>query len=96
MLMETPQMNMFLVSTVLGLSFKDTQVMLFDKHIDGPFLELIRKAFSPNHEVIRHEHFKGKKVSFRFIFPSVILLWFSGFIFTPYLSFGISCWIDLS
>ena len=36
--------------------------MLFDKHTDGPYLELIQKAYSPNHPVIRHQHYKGKKV----------------------------------
>lgn len=37
-------------------------VMLFDRHPEGPYLELIQKAFSPSHPVIRHESYKGGKV----------------------------------
>ena len=61
------------------------QVLLFDKHLDGPYLELIKKAFSPNHPVTRHQAYKGKKVLFKrlifhlespagLIFPKVVLL----------------------
>ena len=40
-----------------------TAVMLFDRHADGPYLELIKKAFSPSHPVIRHNTYEGKKVT---------------------------------
>jgi hypothetical protein len=53
-------MNMYLAANVLGLDFKDVQVMLFDKFSNGPFDELIEKAFSPNHPVLRHTHYQGK------------------------------------
>lgn len=55
-------MNMFLVGSALDLDFNDVQVMLFDKHPDGPYHEMISKVYSPNHPVIRHDHYKGKKV----------------------------------
>ena len=54
------QMNMFLVKTILDVDVNDMQVMLFDKFSDGPYHELIQKAFSPKHPVIRHTHYKGK------------------------------------
>lgn len=53
---------MFLVKSILNLPVEDMQVMLFDKHPDGPFMDLIQKAYSPHHPVIRHQHYKGKKV----------------------------------
>ncbi len=56
-------MNMFLVKNVLDLPIQDMQVMLFDKHPDTSFKELAQKAFSPNHPVIRHQHYARKKVS---------------------------------
>ena len=45
-------MNMFLVMAALGIHATEQQVMLFDRHIDGPFLDLIQRAYSPNHPVI--------------------------------------------
>ena len=57
------QMNMFLVQSVLKLEgAAGSQVMLFDKHPDGPYMELIEKAFSPGGPVIRPSHYRGKKV----------------------------------
>ena len=59
------QMNMFLVQSVLKLEgAAGSQVMLFDKHPDGPYMELIEKAFSPGGPVIRPSHYRGKKVHF--------------------------------
>ncbi len=58
-------MNMYLVKSVLGLDLAAVQVMLLDRHPDGPYHELISKAFSPNHPVIRHQHYRGKKVLFK-------------------------------
>ena len=49
----------------LGISAQEMQVMLFDRHPNGPYMELIKKAFSPNHNIIRHEHFRGKIVRFK-------------------------------
>ena len=43
-------------------------VMLLDKHTDGPYLELIQKAYAPNHPVIRHQHYQGKKVENSFYY----------------------------
>lgn len=37
-------MNVFLVKSVLNIDARDMQVMLFDKHPDGPFFELIEKV----------------------------------------------------
>lgn len=59
------QMNMFVVQTALGLDPADTQVMLFDKHPDGPYHELISRAFSANHPVLRHGDYRGQRVLFR-------------------------------
>ena len=59
-------MNMFLVQSVLKYEDSSSeaamQVMLFDKHPDGPYTELIEKAFSPGGPVLRHSHYRGKKV----------------------------------
>jgi hypothetical protein len=63
-------MNMFLVNSVLDMDVASSQVMLFDKHPDGPYLELIDKAFSPNHKVLRHQHYRGKKVCVYLMTPS--------------------------
>ena len=52
-------MNMFLVLSILEQDPKDLQVMLFDRHPDGPYLDLIKTAFSPNHDVIRPSHYQG-------------------------------------
>ena len=63
-------MNMFLVLNVLGLSpspasasASPLQVILFDRFSDGPFIELIKKTFSPDRDVLRHHHFNNKRVS---------------------------------
>eukprot|EP01041_Mallomonas_annulata_P009908 gene9908-20605_t len=58
-------MNMFVVLSVLKQSPKDLQVLLFDKHSDGPYIELIKKAFSPNHPVIRPASYNNKIVLFK-------------------------------
>lgn len=65
-------MNMFLVYSTLGLSFKDTQVMLFDKYPDGPYHELIQKAFSPSHPVLRHTHYTVSKGQKRVLFRRLV------------------------
>lgn len=59
------QMNMFLVSRALDLDLQHLQVMLFDLHPDGPYIDLIRQAFSPQHPILRHSHYRGKRVLFR-------------------------------
>jgi len=85
LIIKYEKMNIFVVAHGLGINIQDMQVMLFDKHPDGPYMELIKKAFSPNHDVIRHEYFKKKVVRFRrlifhlespagLIFPRVLLL----------------------
>lgn len=69
-------MNMLLVMRVLDLSAEEMQVMLFDKYEnvlqqyqfkrhrypDGPYIDLIKRAYSPKYDVIRHAHYSGKKV----------------------------------
>lgn len=68
-------MNMYLVKRILNVDFGSTQVMLFDQHPDGPFIELIEKAFSPSHSVIRHSHYRGQKVMFNvFVILRVLIL----------------------
>jgi len=56
---------MFLVQHILGLSSAEQRVVLFDKHPDGPYTELINKAFAPVHGVHRKEFFSGKKIKFK-------------------------------
>jgi len=51
---------MLLVYRMLDLDLSATQVMLFDQFSDGPYHELIEKAFSPHHPVLRHGHYRGK------------------------------------
>lgn len=57
-------MNMFLVLNIIGVDPVYHQVMLFDQHPDGPYMELIKSAFSPNFEIIRNSHYGNKKVLF--------------------------------
>jgi hypothetical protein len=54
------QMNMLLTYKVLGLRPEEVQVVLWDKFADGPYRDLIQKAFSPQHPVQRHTHYRGK------------------------------------
>eukprot|EP01032_Pedospumella_encystans_P018298 gene18298-20835_t len=61
-------MNMLLVYRMLGLDEKEVQVMLFDRFSNGPYLELIQKAFSPQHPVLRHTYYKGKVLFKRLVF----------------------------
>jgi len=58
-------MNMFLVQSALGLNPHDVQVVLFDKHTDGPYYDLIHRAYGPNHPILRHTDFNNKKVLFK-------------------------------
>lgn len=53
---------MFLVKSVLQSRADNMQVMLFDKHPDGPYTELIQTAFSTGGQLIRHQHYQRKKV----------------------------------
>jgi hypothetical protein len=39
--------------------------MLFDKFNDGPYKELLEKAFSPSYPLRRHQDYKNKKVLFK-------------------------------
>lgn len=60
-------MNMFLVMNILGLSASEMQVMLFDSHHDGPYIELLKKAFSPNQPIIRSSEYGSKTVMFKHV-----------------------------
>ena len=84
-------MNIFLALKILRLNESEVQIMLFDRHADGPYKSFLQRVFSPNHEVIRASHYQGRKVMFRtlvfhlespaaLIFPKVhrpVLLHFS-------------------
>ncbi|KAJ8604087.1 hypothetical protein CTAYLR_001728 [Chrysophaeum taylorii] len=39
-------LNAYLVGVVLGIDWRETQTVLWDRHPDGPFEELIRSSFS--------------------------------------------------
>jgi len=58
-------MNIFLVMSALNLDPEHQQVMLFDRHPDGPYMELYSKAFSKNYPVIRNSHYGNKIVLFK-------------------------------
>jgi hypothetical protein len=55
-------MNIYLVLSILELTTVDLQLLLMDRYPDGPYIELMRKAFSPNHLVSRISDYKGEKV----------------------------------
>lgn len=58
-------MNMFLVLTALRQSPKDLQVLLFDRHSDGPYTDLIQRAFSGGRAPLRKEAYNNGRVLFR-------------------------------
>ena len=58
-------MNMFVVSNVIGISPEKQQVLLWDTHPDGPYLDLIQKAYSGAGKVERHSFYGGKKIMFK-------------------------------
>lgn len=58
-------MNMHLVMLALNQAPSATQVMLFDRHSDGPYVELLTKAFAGGQPPIRKEKYAGGKVLFR-------------------------------
>ena len=102
---------MFLVSHVVDLDFSTTQVMLFDKHLDGPFHEMIKTVYSPAHDLIRQQHYEGKKVMFErlifhlespagLIFPKVArpdpLRCFDASLFQEYRKFVLKVYLYLS
>ena len=61
--------NMHLVSHILEQDTNEQQVMLFDRHKDGPYTELISKAYAGGRALLRPDHYKRKKVMFtRLIF----------------------------
>jgi hypothetical protein len=49
----------------LDLSPSEMQVMLFDRHSDGPYVELLQRAFSGGRPPIRKEKYGNGKVLFR-------------------------------
>jgi hypothetical protein len=64
-------MNIFLVLNVLNLnpasgdskgSDSALQMMLFDKHPDGPYIDFLKQVYSPLHPVIRASHYNNKMV----------------------------------
>eukprot|EP01042_Synura_sphagnicola_P002771 gene2771-3377_t len=58
-------LNIYLVLSALKISPTDIRVMLFDKYSDGPYIELIQKAFSPSHTIARPRVYGMKTVLFR-------------------------------
>ena len=58
-------MNIFLVMSALNLDPENQQLMLFDKHPDGPYMELYSKAFSKKYPVIRNDHYGNKIILFK-------------------------------
>ena len=58
-------MNMMLVMYALRINSNQQQVVLFDNHDDGPYMDLIKAAYSPNYPILRHDNFKGKVIMFK-------------------------------
>lgn len=54
-------LNLYLVSRILRLDLKNLQVVLFDKHVDGPFFDYIQTAFSPRNPLRRAEHYLAEQ-----------------------------------
>ncbi len=57
--------NMHLVSHILEERVQEQQVMLFDRHKDGPYTELISKAFGGGRELLRPDHYGKRRVLFK-------------------------------
>ena len=60
-------MNMMLVMRALEIPPERQQVVLFDNHPDGPYMELIKAAYSPNHPILRHKDYDDKVVHFKHV-----------------------------
>ena len=64
-------LNMFLIMSILNINPHDInnnggqQVLLFDRHINGPFFELIQQAFSPLNLIKRISDYKSKIILFK-------------------------------
>lgn len=58
-------MNMFLVMNSLNLNSSAMRVVLFDNHLDGPYTDLIKAAYSPNFPISRISDFGHRKVLFK-------------------------------
>jgi hypothetical protein len=59
-------MNMLLVHMILGSSIlPHQQVLLFDRFSNGPYFDLLQKAFSPSKPVLRTTHYGKKTVLFK-------------------------------
>ena len=48
----------------MGTAPESQQVVLWDRHPNGPYLDLIEKAFSGGKKALRHSHFDRKRVKF--------------------------------
>lgn len=53
-----------ILSSIVSAFILFPQVVLFDRHFDGPFRDLIQTAFSPNKPLQRIEDYKGQLVLF--------------------------------
>ncbi|RYH27486.1 hypothetical protein EON65_13285 [archaeon] len=59
-------MSMFIVARMLQQDIHTQQVMLFDLHPNGPYMDLIHKAFSPSEMPFRfYDKYRGKAVLFK-------------------------------
>ena len=57
--------NMHLVANILDVDPANQQVMLWDRHKDGPYTDLISKAFAGGRKLLRNDHYGQKKVLFK-------------------------------
>lgn len=57
--------NMHLVSNILEMEPANQQVILWDRHKDGPYTDLISKAFAGGRQLLRNDHYGKKKVLFK-------------------------------
>lgn len=60
-------MNIYFVMSLLNINPNNQQIMLWDKFSTGPYEELIKNAFSSNFPILRHTHYKNKKILFKHI-----------------------------
>uniref|UniRef100_A0A7S3JQK9 EGF domain-specific O-linked N-acetylglucosamine transferase n=1 Tax=Aureoumbra lagunensis TaxID=44058 RepID=A0A7S3JQK9_9STRA len=57
-------LNAFLVGQVLNLDWHQVHLLLWDRHPDGPFFDLIQRSYSKKQQIYRPQNFGSKKVRF--------------------------------
>ena len=57
--------NIYLVvKHILNMDFENLKVILFDRHVNGPFFDMIQRAFSPNFPLTRAQDYKNQIIQY--------------------------------